>query len=498
MLWLALHLPDLPLDLWLQRGPDACLPAVAPFAVTTGGQVCRANAAARARGVVPGLGRAAATGLCPGLLLREHQPAREQRLLKALAQSLLRYTPQVSLDDSDAAAPTLLLEIAGCLRLFHGLPTLLAGIDAHLATQGVTVRSGLACTPLAALLLARNGSDCRAHFRADGSADHAALRAVLAALPIHGLTLDPRTEESLMNMGFSRYGELDALPRHTLARRFGQPFAHWLDRVVGLAPDPRQAIRAETFYVREMNFLDGIVHHEGLAFPMQRLLDDFAGFLRQRQLVTQQLVWRCTQVDRQVREFSVRSSRPEIDPERLYALSRLQLENLQLGAPVETLRLACRQFLPLASAGIASSLFPGRDGNEAESHALLDRLRARLGGEPCRRYTVQDSWRPEQAQSCAEDADDTDLPGGPRARRPLWLLPAPARVHHQERQLYWHGRLELLEGPERIEGDWWTQPLQRDYFIARHSEQQGASAGVLYWVFHDRGQDTWFVHGVFG
>jgi protein ImuB len=540
MLWLAIHFPDLPLDLWDARATatagtdDAPAP---PFAVTEQRRVCRANAAARAAGVQPGMSAATAAALCGGLALRERRPEQEAQRLAQLAQGALAFTPQVCIDAGNAFAgtgagsahgkrtpapfpdtPTLLLEIGGCLRLFRGLAALQRRVQRFLRRERVSARLACAQTPLAARLFAVNGISTHTFFNDDGQPDASALRAALGALPVAGLGFNPQTESSLMNMGFRQLNDISTLPRPALGRRFGQEFIGWLDRVTGTREDPRTPVAPETFFVREVNFLDGIVHHEGLAFPMQRLLGEFTQFLRQRQFATQQLTWRLTHVDGSAQEIAIHCTRPETAPAALLALTRVRLDATRLPAPVETLRLACRQFVPLAAAPLHTGLFPASEAaaNEAALDSLVDRLRARLGEAHCREFTAVDSWQPEAAQTVAdlrqgseatrvrvtvkqEHADylpthahlATTASASERAR-PLWLLREPARVHRDGAQLLWNGRLEIIDGPERIDTGWWAQPVQRDYFVARHE------AGTLCWVFHDHARGEWFVQGVFG
>lgn len=458
----------------------------------------------------PGCSAATACALCGGLQLRERRLDLEQRRLAQLAQRALAFTPQVSVEPEHA---TLLLDLAGCLRLFRGLAALTARIDAFLAREQVTAQRAFAHTPLAARLFAVHGTDTRRFFDDDGLADTRALRAALAALPLDSLGLDTRTEESLMQMGFRQFGDIDTLPRQALGRRFGAGFIGWLDRVTGARPDPRTAVQPATFYVREVNFLDGIVHTAGLAFPMQRLLGDFAQHLRRHQLATQQITWRLTHVDGSTQEIAVHTSRPETAPAPLLALTRVHLESTRLPAPVETLRLACRRFVPLAAPDRAGRLFTTPEDGTDTGHvdALVDRLRARLGDAHCRQFSALDSWVPETAQRAVSltapaqraahairvTLRDPPPPApandeGARLRRPLWLLREPLRIDHHAGQLRWHGVLQILEGPERLDCAWWSQPVLRDYFIAQHE------AGTRCWIFHDRAQDAWFVHGVFG
>ena len=70
-------------------------------------------------------------------------------------------------------------------------------------------------------------------------------------------------------------------------------------------------------------------------------------------------------------------------------------------------------------------------------------------------------------------------------------MPQPQALSNSSNRLYWNGRLTLLEGPERIEDNWWLNPVSRDYFVAadKHGQQ--------YWVFRDRLNNRWFIQGVF-
>jgi protein ImuB len=75
-------------------------------------------------------------------------------------------------------------------------------------------------------------------------------------------------------------------------------------------------------------------------------------------------------------------------------------------------------------------------------------------------------------------------------------MPQPQQLKSRGSQLYWHGNgqsgaLRLVYGPERIEDNWWRQPVSRDYYIARNN------SGQHYWVFHDRLARAWYIHGVF-
>ena len=70
-------------------------------------------------------------------------------------------------------------------------------------------------------------------------------------------------------------------------------------------------------------------------------------------------------------------------------------------------------------------------------------------------------------------------------------MPQPQALRQHGKHLYWRGALQLVYGPERIEDNWWTEPVSRDYYIARGRD------GQHYWVFRDRLARQWCIHGVF-
>jgi protein ImuB len=132
--------------------------------------------------------------------------------------------------------------------------------------------------------------------------------------------------------------------------------------------------------------------------------------------------------------------------------------------------------------------------------ACLERLRARLGEAAVRSPGCIADHRPECATAehdpLADAFSGTAPAGGAAALRPLWLLPEPQPLAEQGSRPCWHGSLQLLSRPERLESGWWDSgeagaagDVRRDYFVARNPPGQWA------WVFRDaRG---WFLHGLF-
>lgn len=150
--WLALHFPHLPVEI-LDRGEEA--PAPLAIWVTRSGarRILFVNPAARALGVAPGQSAAAALALAADLRLVARRPRNEQLALEGIARWALGFSPELSL----APPAALVLGIQRSLALFGGEQALLKGLLDGVAALGYQAHWGLAPTPAAALLLARQG-----------------------------------------------------------------------------------------------------------------------------------------------------------------------------------------------------------------------------------------------------------------------------------------------------------------------------------------------------
>ena len=148
MLWLALLLPELPLQVYTRSGIDAPLAVVAghprPCVIAT-------SPLARALGVEPGQGVAAALAVAPALQLQARTPALEAETLAEVACWAGAYSPRISLVPPDAV----LLEIESSLKLFGGACAIADAIHEGLARLGLQASLATAPTPLAARWFAR-------------------------------------------------------------------------------------------------------------------------------------------------------------------------------------------------------------------------------------------------------------------------------------------------------------------------------------------------------
>jgi protein ImuB len=499
MLWIAIHLPHLPVEL-LTRGSSS----PEPLAVADGRQLADCDPKAAARGVRPGLTPSAALALCPSLDVRPRDPAEETEALLGLAGWAARFTPNVAIEFHDA----LLLEVSGSLRLFHGLAAIVRRLREGLAELGYTATLAAAPTPRAAAWLARAGGGRFVE-------DPAALEGVLAPLPIdllaregavlhgregavlhgrEGAALHGREREALEGftaIGVKTLGAAAALPRDGLARRFGQPLVDALDRALGRAPDPRAWFVPPARFHAKLELPAEVTQTEALLFAVRRLLVQLEGFLAARSGGVQRLALRLFHAESRATEIPIGLVAPARDAAHFTVLVRERFANVTLRDPVRALTLAADDIVPVA--GETLGLFAGEHGAPGDWPKLVERLRARLGNPQVQGLAAAEDHRPERASRAGEPGAQYALPlpaaPGPR---PFWLLPEPRPLDEVNAVPHHDGPLALLAGPERIESGWWDgADAARDYFIAATRTRE------LVWVYRGRRPAGWFLHGLF-
>ena len=232
MRFLSVFLPSLSTDRILRgRDPSA---AEAPFAlwrkIKGGERIVAVNAAARRRGIAPGMAVADSRAIVPALALEEHDAIAEASTLAALADWHRRFTPLAALDPPDGV----MLDVTGAAALFGGEANLLDEIERRLKAQGFRARTALAPGPALARALARF-SDLRL---TPMEATQDDLDAIAAKLPIAALELPEQRTAAVARAGLRGVGDLLTRPRAPLAARFGQETLARLDALTCRVRDP--------------------------------------------------------------------------------------------------------------------------------------------------------------------------------------------------------------------------------------------------------------------
>lgn len=526
------------LALWLPYfATDRLGPATGPL-VTLAEQagvprVMAANRPAAALGIAPGMALADARALHPALDTRQANPLREQRSLTRLADWCDRYSPLIALDGADG----LMLDITGCDHLFGGEAAMLAGLTTRVEGFGYSAAAAIAPTPGAAWALSR--------FAGNGTiaGDTAALPDLLAPLPLAALRLPPETVARLAQVGLRRTGDLLAMPRAPLARRFGAQVGQRLAQALGQAAEAIAPRHAPVPYRLRLDWMEPLRRAEDLTAAARHLLDQLCARLEEDECGVRHLTVTCHGTDGHVHRASLRTSAPSRRPARLLRLLEVDLEACDMGFGIETMILSVPQTEKLQAT--AANFWLHQAGMAEDTAALIDRLSQRFGERRVGWPRPVASYLPERASAFLPalhhppaGVGEAEPPAYSHAAcppRPLRLLPRPEPVQatallpdHPPAAFRWRKvghRVRQGGGPERIAPEWWrdlpTDDLEaspgaalddhtRDYYLV---EDQ---AGQRFWLYrqglYDRPQEqkkkqqatdpdaaappAWFLQGV--
>ncbi len=427
---------------------------------------------------------------------------------EALGWWALQYTPHVAWLDEG-----LLLEVSACERLWGGRLALMRQLRAS-RPAAAPIQQAQGATSLIAL--------ARLRLFARGQRPPADLP---AALPLDTLTAAREHLDVLSRMGCRTWGEVAALPRGGLARRFGAGLREALDVAWGRRPERHHWLTLPDVFEQKLELPALAEGAPELMWSANRLLAALQIWLRARQrgVVALELEWtldlkRFNGVDLPPRQgITVRTAEPTQDMAHLRRLMSERLASTQLAAPASWLRLRSLETTPWA--GASTSFLPEDNRKGDRLHELVERLSARLGPRQVlvplahadHRPEAMQRWQPALGQGAAGLRPP---PGRPRADRappssdilPPWLLREPQPLEMRGGHPWYRGRLRRLVGPQRLEAGWWGGPEEegghpavRDYYIAESPE-----AGLV-WVYRERPsspfaaeeEPRWFLQGLY-
>jgi len=472
--------------------------------------------AAERLGLHIGLALAQARAMHPALEAVAEDADADATLLEAIADWCLRYTPLVACDAPDG----LLLDISGCAHLYGGEHELVADLAGRIERAGFAFRIAIAGSIGAAW--------AAAHFGEPASYACGDERNLLEPLPLGALRLAPATVAALARVGLKRIGDIVDLPRAPLTARFGADLLRQLDRALGHEHEPLNPRLPVAPYVAEQRFAEPIAREEDVLGTVERLAAQLKFALERRGDGARRIELTLFRTDGEVRRLAAGTSRPLRDPGDIRALFVERLTALadafDPGFGFDMARLSVMVAEPCSPEQIGI----GGDEDDAETgrqvDQLVDRLSARLGARRVRRLIAQDSHIPEiaaaalPAQAAVAAADGGwDAYRHYRAEaelspRPLRLLMRPEPIEAVAEvpdgpplRFRWRRALHEViaaDGPERIEGAWWSEHggSARDYFRVEDK------SGLRFWLFRaglyrdltqGAAAPTWFLHGTF-
>ncbi|MCJ0763499.1 DNA polymerase Y family protein [Variovorax terrae] len=409
----------------------------------------------------------------------------------------LQFTPRVAQVDE-----ALLLDISGSERLFGGQQRLLRRfLQSNLPDVRATWSQG--ATSLIALALLRLKRR-----------QEPAPPALPAALPLDTLSAAREHLDTLARTGCRTWGELRALPRGGVARRFGAALLDALDAAWGERPERYPWLTLPEVFDLKLELPALATSTPELLWAAQRLLAQLQAWLRARQrgVLALELEWTLDlrRLNGQPlpphEQLLVRTTQPAQDMAHLRRLLGEHLARARLSAPASHLRLRSLETAPWA--GASHGFLPEDNAPGDKLHQLVERLSARLGAHSVvvpqaradHRPERMQQWRPAQemlprvavpdaVQGLAPAARPPPRrpagpppPGAADALYPAWLLPEPLPLEvHQDRPHHGGAPLRRLTRLYRVETGWWEagRAARRDYFIARSD-----TAGLV-WIYRE-------------
>lgn len=478
-------------DLWLRGRLSA-----GPFALIArkgnSDHIHCLNEAALGLGLRVGMPLADARAIWPDLHTESYSAGRALQGLRLLARWASRYAPRVAMERPDG----LVADITGVAHLFGGEAALREDLQARLERAGFQVQSAIAPTRAAAWALSRHGG---------GIVTEGSERRLLGPLPVSALRLEPEITEGLTGLGFTQIGDLFALPRAPLTRRFGPVVVQRLDQLLGSLPEPLAPEPEPPHFALRLTLPEPIGRSADVMEGLRRLLEPLCARLQAAGMGARRLRLDLQRVDHILVPIEIGLARPMRDPARIAALFSHHIEAADAGFGIEVLRLEATLAEPLAPAQISAQAQQGFSEDLAD---LISTLGNRLGFERILRSHPRDrllperqfTWLPATSGPTPASGAAAQAPGGPQ--RPLTLFAPewlPEVSGHPPARFRWRGGTFTTlraSGPERILPDWWVPDPAwgrglRDYWRLETHE------GARLWLFHTPQSAAWAVQGEF-
>jgi len=454
-----------------------------------------ATKAARAKGINVDMVVADCRAIYPALQVFDDKPGLAEKLLNALAEWCLRYTPTVAVDLPDG----LILDVSGCPHLWGGERLYLDDIITKLKAFGYYVQAAMADTIGAAWAISRFG-------KASSIIEPCRQAEAILPLPPAALRLEAPILERLEKLGLHQISSFINMPRKALRRRFGQPLLMRLEQALGQEYEVVEPIQPVQPYQERLPSLEPIRTATGIEIAIRRLLEKLCMRLAKEEKGVRKCVFKAYRVDGNLQQMEIGTNRPTRNVEHLFKLFEIKIPTMEpaLGIEVFTIEALIVEDIS-ASQDALWDITEG--GNGTAIAELLDRIAGKLGVNTIHHYLPDEHYWPERSVKAASSFEEkpqtnwrTNLP------RPIHLLTRPETIEvtvpmpdYPPMLFYYKGILHNVrkaDGPERIEQEWWLeQGLFRDYYCVEDEN------GARYWLFrlgsYGSGEPKWFIHGFF-
>ena len=262
-------------------------------------------------------------------------PSRRTDAVSGLATWCLQFTPRVAVVEPSSASPAVVMEVEASVRLFGGKRKLVERVRDEAGDLGVRQLSW-APTSLAAVALARAGKS-NGYVRP--------IEQLLDALPIDTLAAVDVHHPTLLRLGCRTLGQVRALPRGGLSRRFDAELLGALDQAYGLRPEAHRWVELPDTFSAKVELMARVELAPAMLFGARRLLLQMSGWLAARHCGVTAFTLRWwhdamrSKTAGESGEMTVRTAQPTRDIEHLARLLAEHLAKVELLAPVGDLEL---------------------------------------------------------------------------------------------------------------------------------------------------------------
>ena len=457
--------------------------------------IASACLAARKVGLIEGMAVAKAQAMVPDLHIIDADPDGESASLRQLAEWLIRFSPVVAPDPPDG----IWIDIAGVEHLFGGEEALLKKLIDRVENNGIHARAAIADVPGAAWAVARFGKG--------GIIPPGRTVDAVSALPVQALRLSHETVSTMHRLGVERVGQLAAMPRAPMVRRFGREASLRLDQALGHAFEPITPMIPEEAVIASRAFAEPIGRLEDVKLVVRQLAEEMCQSLEKRGEGVRRLDLIVRRVDQKGASLRVGTAKATRDHVHLAKLFDEKIETVDPGFGIEEIVLVANRVDPLSEKQTVAR------GIEAEDEAvdlsqLVDRLTARIGEDRVYRLAPVQSRVPERmTRRISALAPPSESSWPESLERPTRLLDPPESImttallpDHPPGSFIWRRvryKVAKADGPERITSEWWLgdeQKMIRDYYRLETVE------GARFWIFRDAPMTEggrWWMHGFF-
>ena len=459
------------------RETEGAPPLVLVREGTRGSVIHDADEAALACGLLPGGRVTDALSSTPGLVTVPADPHGDREALARAAAWCRRWAPHTRAIGGAWGDATIALDTTGCAHLHGGEARMLDAMAERWSRFGYAVRLAVAPTLGAALAHARYGED-RTLVPGNG------LAASLGSLPVEALRIGSDTALVLKRLGLKTIGQLDAVPRKALGRRFTRRHAKsdrdltWddifergggapgrapddpllmLDRAMGRVAEPLAPTPEAPTVEARTALLEPTDREEAVGLVLGRLLDRVASELTRRGEGAGAMLLCAYRVDGRSDALELRASAPSRDAAHWQRLFAERIGALDAGPGFDAFSLEARDRAPLDERQRDLPSRPmeiDREGDGEETVHARARVPAWVEGVPVRVAANDDGGLPASGPLAQLAPADVGLElalfidrlsnrlGEDRVR-----VPVPRDSHWPERAEAWvpaMGRLKKL------------------------------------------------------